>query len=65
VKIRKDSVEYLLICYNKLINIKEREFGYDSGNDTIIAAGFNAGGDFHNAVAASADTAAAGTRTGS
>lgn len=54
----------MLICYNKLINIKEREFGYDSGNDTIIAAGFNAGGDFHNAVAASADTAAAGTRTG-
>lgn len=43
----------MLICYNKLINIKEREFGYDSGNDTIIAAGFNAGGDFHNAVAAS------------
>jgi len=41
----------LLICYNKLINIKEREFGYDSGDDTIIAAGFNAGGDFHNAVA--------------
>ena len=50
-----------LICLI-LISI---EFGYDSGKDTIIAAGFNAGGDFHNAVAASADTAAAGTRTGS
>ena len=36
----------MLICYNKLINIKEREFGYDSGNDTIIAAAFNAGGNF-------------------
>lgn len=54
----------MLICYNKLINIKEREFGYDSGNDTIISAAFNAGGDFHNAVAASADTAAAGQELG-
>lgn len=55
----------MLICYNKLINIKEREFGYDSGNDTIIAAGFNAGGDFHNAVAASADRRQQGQELGS